>query len=319
MKAVFLDFATVAADTLDVSPLTKLLPELELFDHTPPALVGERIRDCEFVLTNKAHITRELQAIAPGLRFIGLTATGVDNVDIESARERGIAVCNIRGYCTASVVEHVFAVALQLARNVKRYDGIVREGRWQRAENFCMLDFPIRQLSAMTLGIVGLGELGGAVAAMARGFGMQVLVARRIGSEAVAGDDRVALDELLARADVVSLHCPLNEATRGMIGKSALDKMRPDAILVNTARGALVDTAALARALEEKVIGGAAIDVLPQEPPVDGDPLLDYAGNNLILTPHIAWATVEARQNAIDELAANVAAFLDGKKRNRMD
>ena len=181
-----------------------------------------------------------------------------------------------------------------------------------------MLNHPIRELSAMTLGIVGYGELGKAVESMAQHFNMNVLIARRRGTETESGDGRVDLDELLDQADVISLHCPLNEDTQGMFGKEQFQRMKSNAILINTARGGLVQTQALATALTNGDIGGAAIDVLSQEPPVDGDPLLDYAGDNLIMTPHIAWATEEARQRAINELAANVQAFLDGGRRNRV-
>jgi glycerate dehydrogenase len=181
-----------------------------------------------------------------------------------------------------------------------------------------MLGFPLREISAMTLGIVGLGELGGNVARVAESFGMTVKVARRIGQEPVAGDGRVDLDELLRDCDAISLHCPLNDDSRGLIGERELKLMKSDAILINTARGGLVDSAALVSALANGTIAAAAIDVLPQEPPVNGDPLLDYDGDNLILTPHIAWASVEARQNAIDEVAENVRSFLQGGNRNRV-
>jgi glycerate dehydrogenase len=226
-------------------------------------------------------------------------------------------VCNIRGYCTQSVTEHVFGVLLMLGHSLHRYAATVKADEWQRATDFCMLDFPIRELSAMTMGIVGHGELGSGVARMAREFGMQVLVSARAGHDDIAAG-RVAFDEVLRRADVISLHCPLNENTEGLFGADEFKRMKSDAILINTARGALIDSEALVAALQNGDIAGAAVDVLPSEPPVDGDPLLDYSGENLIITPHIAWATGEARQGAIDELAANVVAFLDGRKRNRV-
>ena len=308
----------MGADDLDPAPLAELVGDFELHDATAAEQVAERISGCEFVFTNKARMTSELIAGAEGLRFIGLTATGVDNVDLDAARESGVAVCNIRAYCTQSVAEHVFAVLLALTHSIRQYDQLVRGGSWQRADNFCMLEFPIRELSAMTIGIVGHGVLGGEVERLARAFGMTVLIARRPGTAATPDDGRIDLHELLQRSDAVSLHCPLTDDTRGLIGAAELALMKPDAILINTARGALIDTAALANALVGGAIGGAAIDVLPQEPPVGGDPLLDYAGDNLILTPHIAWGTVEARQNAIDEVAANVRAFLNGEERNRV-
>lgn len=308
----------MGAGELDPSPIAELLPDLEVFDSTPAAEVAGRIDGAGFVFINKVRMTKEIISGAGKLEFIGLTATGVDNVDLDAARENGVAVCNIRAYCTQSVVEHVFAVLLNLAHSIRRYDGLVRKGAWQRADNFCLLEFPIRELSAMTMGIVGHGVLGSAVAEKAREFGMAVMLAQLPGRPVADGEVRVPLDDVLKKCDVLSLHCPLTGETRGLIGEAQLRRMKPTAILVNTARGALVDTAALAAALGDGTIAAAAIDVLPQEPPVDGDPLLDYAGDNLIITPHIAWGTVEARQNAINELAANVKAFLAGEQRNRI-
>jgi glycerate dehydrogenase len=194
----------------------------------------------------------------------------------------------------------------------------VRRGDWQNAVDFCLLGYPIRELSAMTLGIVGYGELGSNVARVAKAFGMEVLVSRRPGAGTVSDDGRVDFDEVLRRSDAVSLHCPLTPETRGLIGERELELMKHDAILINTARGGLVDSGALVNALGSGAIAAAAIDVLTTEPPVDGDPILDYQGNNLIVTPHIAWATVEARQNAINEVARNVESFLDGGDRNRI-
>lgn len=318
MKAVFLDYATIGAKELDSTPLLEVMPDLEIFDDTPDSKRAERVRDAEIVMTNKVRIRRELFEQAGSLKFIGVTATGTDNIDLDAAREHGVAVANIRAYCTRSVVEHVFAVMLNLTHNIARYDRSVRSGKWQQSDDFCMLDFPIRELSAMTLGLVGHGELGRGVERIAKQFGMTVMVARRAGTGAQRGDGRHDLHELLPVADVVSLHCPLTDATRGLIGAEELALMKPTAILINTARGGLVDSAALAAALGESRIAAAAIDVLAQEPPVDGDPLLDYDGDNLIITPHIAWATREARQNALDELAENVRAFLNGEERNRI-
>ena len=318
MKAVFLDFATMGADDLDPSPLTDLLPDLQFFDVTPEELTTERIRDAEFVFTNKIRFNDEALDSAKSLRFIGLTATGTDNVDLSGADKYGIAVCNIRAYCTQSVVEHVFGVLLNFTHNISRFAEIVRNGEWQESDEFCMLRYPIRELSGMTLGIVGHGALGRGVAKAAREFGMTVLIARRPGMSAKHVDGRTDFREMLGRADVITLHCPLSDDTKNLFGEEEFRLMKPDAILINTARGGLIDSAALAAALGNGEIGAAAVDVLPQEPPAEGDPLLDYDGTNLIVTPHVAWATKEARQSAINELAANVEAFLRGEKRNRV-
>ena len=316
MKAVMLDWATMGPD-LDISEMKALLPELEIYEETSDDEIAERIAGAEIVLGNKVMISETLFPGAPEMRFIGLTATGTDNIDLDAARRHGVAVANIRAYCTGSVAEHVFGCLLNLTHNLHGYDADVRDGAWQEASNFCMLTRPIRELSAMTLGIVGYGELGKGVARIGEAFGMQVIVATRPGSDSVP-EGRVAFDELLARADVISLHCPLTDATRGLFGADQFRAMKKTAILVNTARGALVDSRALADALGTGEIAAAAIDVLPNEPPVDGDPLLDYSGDNLMVTPHIAWGTLEARQAAVNELTANIAAFLEGRERNRV-
>jgi len=316
MKAVFLDWATMGPD-LDTRQLRALLPGLNVFDVTEDHEVAARIQDAAFVLTNKIRLTDELLKRCPELRFIGLTATGTDNVNLETAARHGVAVCNIRAYCTQSVAEHVFGCLLSLTHSLGRYAADVRAGEWQKSDNFCLLTHPVRELSAMTLGIVGYGELGKGVAKTGASFGMEVIVSKRTGTNEER-DDRVSFAELLARSDVISLHCPLNDDTHRLFGAAEFLKMKNDAILINTARGGLIDSAALAEALSTGQIAAAAIDVLPKEPPVQGDPLLDYKGDNLIVTPHIAWATNEARQAAVDELVANIAAFMEGRQRNRV-
>jgi glycerate dehydrogenase len=316
MKAVFLDFATMGTG-LDLKELESLVSELVIHEDSPDDAIAARIADADIVFTNKIRLTRGLLENAPKLKLIALTATGTDNIDTNCAREHGIAVANIRHDCTQSVVEHVFGVLLSLTHSLGQYQRSVRAGDWQRSSDFCMLHHPVRELSSMTLGVVGYGALGQGVARIGREFGMQVLVAARPGAEEVPAG-RVTLCRLLGKADVISLHCPLTDATRNLFGKPEFKAMKRSAILVNTARGGLVDSRALVDALAKGEIAAAAVDVLPDEPPVDGDPLLDYRGDNLIVTPHIAWATDEARQNAIDELAANTRAFLEGIERNRV-
>ena len=300
-----------------MASLMQALPGLQFFDSTEPQLTAERIKDSEFVLANKTRLDERALSAATSLKYIGLTATGTDNVDLATARKLGIAVTNIRAYCTRSVVEHVFAVILGLSHNLYRYHRAVREGDWRKSKDFCLLEYPIRELSSMTLGIVGFGELGRGVAEMAGEFGMDTLVARRRGA-AATDDGRCDFVEFLQRSDIVSLHCPLTAETKNLLGHDEFRLMKQNAILVNTARGGLVDSRALVDALRSGALAAAAIDVLREEPPVHGDPLLDYEGDNLLLTPHIAWATIAARQNAIDELAANVRSFLEGGTRNRV-
>ena len=317
MNAIFLDYATVSFNgDLDPASLNRAMPGLELHDHTRQRDVASAPAAMEVVLVNKLQITREVIEGAPHLRLIALAATGTNNVDLDAARERGVAVCNLRDYCTASVVQHVFGVLLLLTHKLREYDALVRSGAWQRGEQFCLLDYPIRELTGRKFGIVGHGALGRGVARAAHAFGLEVLVANRPGGERVPG--RTDLDELLTRVDVLSLHCPLSPATTGLIGARELGLMKPDAVLINTARGALVDSQALADVLRAGRLGGAAIDVLPQEPPVGGNPLLAGDIPNLIVTPHIAWAARDARQRCLEEMAANVEDFRRGGRRGRV-
>jgi glycerate dehydrogenase len=317
MRAVFLDFGTVSNGDLDPGPLERAVPGLVIHQQTAQADVALRVAGCEAIFANKSVIDRATIAANPQLKLVALTATGVDNVDLAAAQEAGIAVCNIRGYCTASVAQHVFALLLALTHRLSEYHALVAAGSWQEAGQFSVFPFPIRELQGRVLGIVGHGTLGKAVAAIAQAFGMQVEIANRPGGAPAAG--RRDLDEMLPELDVLSLHCPLTESTRGLIGRERLARMKPDAVLINTARGALVDTQSLADALRSGTIGGAGIDVLEREPPPPGHPLLDPSIPNLILTPHVAWAAREARQRCLDELALNVLAFLSGGRRNRVD
>lgn len=316
MRAVFLDFGTVSSDDLDTASLERVTPGIVLRAQTPAADVPARIAGFEAVFVNKSVITRAMIESNPQLRLIALTATGTDNVDLAAAREAGVAVCNLRDYCTPSVVQHVFAMLLALTHRLRDYDALVHSGRWEQAGQFSVFPYPIRELQGRVFGIVGHGALGRAVARVAMSFGMQVEIANRPGGPATAG--RKDLDDLLPQLDVLSLHCPLTDATRGLIGAARLARMKPDAVLINTARGALVDAQALAEALCSRRLGGAGIDVFEREPPPAGHPLLDPAIPNLIVSPHIAWAARESRQRCLDELALNVESFLAGGRRNRV-
>ena len=327
MKSVFLDFGTVSHDDLETVRLERALPGIELFGTSTDAEVDARIAGCEYILTNKLQITRARMQAVPGLKFVGLTATGTNNVDLEAAKALGIAVCNITDYCTVSVAQHVLGVILALTHRLRDYHDAAVDGTWARCEQFSVPGPPIRELSGKVLGIVGHGTLGRAVAKACRdALGMRILVAERPGTPAgreadtntSIGPVRTSLDEVLRAADVLSLHCPLTPATRGLIGRRELALMKPDALLVNTARGALVDLDALVDALKGGDLGGAAIDVLPEEPPVSGSPLFAPGIPNLIVTPHIAWAAFEARQRAVDELALHVEDFQRGGKRGRV-
>jgi glycerate dehydrogenase len=317
MPSIFLDYATVSFNgDLDPAALQRAMPQIKLRPHTAQADVAAAIAGAEFVLVNKLRLSREIIECTPALKLIALAATGTNNIDLDAAREHGVAVCNLRDYCTASVVQHVLGTLLLLTQKLREYDALVRSGAWGRGGQFCLLDFPIRELTGRKLGIVGYGTLGKGVAHAARAFGLEVLVANRPRGPSMPG--RVDLDDLLPQVDVLSLHCPLTPDTQGMIGERELASMKPDAVLINTARGALIDSQALADALRAGRLGGAAIDVLPQEPPVDGNPLLAGDIPNLIVTPHIAWAAREARQRCLDEMATNVDDFRRGGRRNRV-
>jgi glycerate dehydrogenase len=324
MKAVFLDFATLGPADLDTSELNAHLPDLSIYEHTSDAELIHRIAAAEILLVNKISLSATALAAAPKLKLICLAATGSDNIDLKAAAAQGITVCNIRDYCTASVVQHVFALILTLTQHLENYRDQVRTGEWQRSSDFCLLSPPIRELRGKTLGLIGLGTLGGGVAAVARAFGMRVIAARLPWRTAApAGKDgqsapRIALEALLEQADIVSLHCPLNDDTRHIIDAYALGLMKSDALLINTARGGLVDSNALLDELTRGELGGAGIDVLEEEPPVSGNALIDARLDNLIVTPHIAWSAREARQNALDEMMANILAFAAGESRNRL-
>ncbi len=317
MKAVFLDYATVSNGDLDASRLLRAVPGLQLLTATRQEDVGAQIAGHEVVLLNKLRLDRALIAATPTLKLVALAATGTNNVDLEAAREHGIAVCNIRDYCTPSVAQHVLGMVLALTHRSIDYSRAAVDGTWARSAQFTVLEWPIRELSDRVLGVVGWGVLGQAAArACERALGMQVLVANRAGEPPQPG--RVPLHELLPQVDVLTLHCPLTPATNGLIGARELALMKHDALIINTARGALIDLAALAAALRMGRLGGAAIDVLPQEPPVDGSPLFAPGLPNLIVTPHVAWAARESRQRCIDEIAANVEDFRAGGRRGRV-
>ena len=283
---------------------------------TAASEVVPRLRGANVAVVNKVVLDAPSLAQLPGLRHIALCATGSNNIDLAYCRAHGIAVTNIRGYAVHTVPEHVFMLMLALRRRLPAYQADVRAGRWQDAAQFCFFDHPIRDLHGATLGIVGFGVLGQAVANLATAFGMSVLVAEHKGRAPRAGF--VDFDTVLAQADVISLHAPLTPATRHLIGAPELARMRQDAILINCGRGGLVDEQALAAALRAGRLSGAGIDVLSEEPPRHGNPLLAHDLPNLIVTPHIAWASREAMQTMADQLIDNIEAFVAGQARNRL-
>lgn len=279
--------------------------------------VVERLRGATIAITNKVALREAEIAALPHLKMVAIAATGTDNVDLTACRARGIVVANIRDYALVTVPEHVFTLVLALRRRLQDYTRDVAAGRWQQSSRFCLLDHPISDLAGSRLGIVGYGTLGRRVAAIGRAFGMQVCASSRTPVDEADVID-LPLPELLASCDVVSLHLPLTPQTRNMIGAQQLAGMKRSALLINTARGGLVDEAALAQALRDGTIGGAGFDVLSQEPPVNGNPLLDPSLPNFILTPHVAWASAGAMQTLADMLIDNIEAFEKGQPINAL-
>lgn len=311
LKAVFLDYSALDQHDLDFSPLKSVLPELELYAATAPEQVVERLIDADIAIVNKVYLTAEILAQLPKLKLILVSATGVNNVDLATAQAKGIVVSNCQGYGTTSVAQHAIALMFALATNLIRYHNAVQQGRWQTSEQFCFLDYPIVELSGKTLGILGYGELGKEVARLATALGMKVVVGNLPHRPAHA--ERLALDVLLPQVDILTLHCPLTEHTRNLIGEAELARMKSSAFLINTARGGVVNEQALAEALQQGKIAGAATDVLTVEPPRQGNILLDQNLPNLTITPHSAWGSSQARQRIVQQLAENAAAFLSGQ------
>jgi glycerate dehydrogenase len=278
------------------------------FGETAPGEVVERLAPATIAICNKLPLRAETLSQLPKLKLIAVAATGVDNVDLSYCRSHNIAVCNTRGYAVNSLPEHALMLMLALRRNLIAYRNDVKAGRWHKAKQFCLLDHPIGDLRGATLGIVGFGTLGKSMAQLGRAVGMEVLVAVR--------DDRAGFQEVLRRSDVLSLHCPLTDETKNLIGAEELAQMKPDAILINTARGGLIDDQALIEALKNGRLAGAGIDVLRNEPPRDGNPLLEVDLPNLIVTPHNAWASRQAMQTLADQLIDNLEAFVRGSPQN---
>jgi len=276
---------------------------------------ASRLGGATIAITNKVPLRADALAQLPELKMIAVAATGTDIIDLAACRERGIVVSNIRNYAYATLPEHVFAMILALRRNLLAYRADVQAGKWQKSDKFCLFDHPITDLAGSKLGLLGYGALGQAVARLGRAFGMEILVHKRTPVKQ-DGVKNVSWDELLETSDVLSLHAPLNEQTRNIIGAAELARMKRSALLINTARGGLVDEAALARALTTGVIAGAGFDVLVKEPPPEDNVLLKLHLPNFILTPHIAWASTQAMQILADQLIDNIEAFAAGRSAN---
>ena len=311
------DTAIVILDGFTANPgdiswaAIEALGNCKIYDRTGEADVVARAADADIVLTNKTLITQKSLAALPRLRYIGVLATGYNTVDVQAAQQRGILVCNVPEYSTPNVTQAVFALLLELTNRTGHHSQTVHEGRWSASPDFCYWDGELVELAGRTLGIVGYGRIGKAVAAVGRAFGMQILAHRRSASD---DPQFVSLDRLLSESDVVSLHCPLVPDTKELINAAKLAQMKPSAFLINTARGALIHEPDLAAALNTERIAGAGLDVLSVEPPLASNPLL--SARNCVLTPHIAWATRNARLRLLEVTAANIRGYLLNRPQN---
>lgn len=311
MQTTFLDRDTLDQGDLDMDALSTVCGRWHSFGRTPPESLADRIGHSDVVITNKCVIGAEVLDACPQLALINVVATGVNNIDIDAARERGITVTNCQGYGTEAVSQHAIALMLALCTRLIDYHQAVQAGRWAQSPDFCLLDYPIRELAGQTLVVVGYGDLGRAVVDKAQAMGMQVLIAERPGIETPRAG-RVTFAEGIERADILTLHCPLTESTQALIGTDVLQRMKPTAFLINTARGGLIDEPALVQALRTAEIGGAGLDGLSVEPPVTGNPLLAPGIPNLIVTPHSAWGSRPARQRIIEQTVENISAWQRG-------
>lgn len=308
--AVFLDHSSLDLGDLDMTPLQNAFGEFRVHDRSAPEQIVERLQGAQVAIVNKTQITAATLAACPDLKLVLISATGTNNVDLAAAREHGVTVCNCQGYGTPSVAQHTLMLLLALATRLPDYQRDVAAGLWQKSPQFCLLDYPIVELEGKTLGVLGHGELGGAVVKLAEAFGMRVLLGQIPGRP--ARPDRLALAELLPQIDALTLHCPLNADTENMLGAKELQLMKPGAYVINTARGGLINEQALADTLRSGHLGGAATDVLTQEPPTQGNPLLAGDIPRLIITPHSAWGSREARQRIVLQMAENAQTFFAG-------
>lgn len=311
---VFLDRATLK-DSVKLPPLA-FEHSWKTYASTPPEKVVSRLREATIAVVNKVKLTREILEELPNLRFISVAATGTDNIDLNACKELGIAVSNIRGYAIKTVPEHTLALILSLRRNLRGYHQDVAKGEWQKAGQFCFFNHPINDLSGQTLSIIGSGAIGQAVANLAVAFGMKVIFAEKKGAAKVR-PGYTEFDEMLRSADIISLHCPLTPETRNLLSDEEFAKMTRHPIVINTARGGLIDETALVNALKTGQIAAAGMDVAETEPPKPDNPLLSLMEfPNFILTPHVAWASQEAMQALADQLVGNIEAFVTGQPRN---
>lgn len=317
MHAVFLDKKTFNND-IDFSVIEQPLDRCSYFATTAPDEVIARSKNADVIITNKVVLNEALLQKLPHLKLICIAATGINNLDIDAAKALGIAVTNVSGYAKQSVAQYVFAQLLEYYQQTSHHNANTEQGLWQQSDTFCHLGNSITELAGKTIGIIGYGDLGQSVAKIAQAFNMKVMVAERPNAETIRAD-RFSFDEVVAKADVLTFHCPQTPETEGMINQALLKKMKPSALLINTARGPLVNNIDLINALKNHDIAYAVLDVLDQEPPPADHPLLNCHLDNLKITAHIAWASREAQQRLINGIAENISAFLQGQLLNRVD
>ncbi len=315
MKLVILERNSVGTD-VDVSCFEKF-GEVTCYPNTVAANTSERVKDADIILANKAPLNESTLKDAPNVKLICLLATGFDNVDLAYCKSRSIKVTNVVNYCTSTVAQHTLLLALALSEKIAFYDDYVKSGAYSAQDRFSNFDRTFYDLEGKTWGIIGMGTIGRRVAGLAQAFGCRVIFYSASGKSTCTDYKRVEFDTLLQESDILSLHCPLSDRTRGLINKDALSKMKETAILVNVARGPVVDTRALYDALVTDQIAGAGLDVLEQEPMAKDNPLARIKDSSkLIITPHMAWASLESRTRLVDEVVKNIEAFLAGENRN---
>ncbi len=311
MKAVFLDYVSLDQNDLNFKDLENIFDEWEIYPSTSSEQLLERIQNVDVIISNKVVVNAEAIQQCPNLKLILISATGTNNIDLVQAKKQGVVVCNCQAYGTSAVAQHTLMLMLNLATSFKQYERAVQNGDWNKASQFCLLDYPIIELEGKTLGILGYGELGKAVAKLAEAFGMKILVGAL--PNRPVQENRIPFNELLSQVDFLTLHCPLSTDTQNLIDAKAFDAMKHSAFLINCARGGIVNEQDLADALIAGKIAGAATDVLMVEPPKDGNVLLNSEIPNLLITPHSAWGSVDARQRIVQQMVENVEAFKKGK------
>lgn len=310
VRCIFLDRASIDCNDLDFSEISELT-DFQAHDRTADNHIVQHAAGAEIIISNKVRLGRSEFEQLPKLKLICVIATGTNNIDHDAAQDFGIGIMNVKDYAAAAVSQHVLLLMLALAGNFKAYQQDLSQGRWQQQDQFCLLNHPITSLQHKTLGLIGYGHIAKAVEQKARAFGMSVIIAQSLRPDSPAQPDRVDFNDCLAQSDVISLHCPLSEYSRNLFAKAQFARMKHSALLINTARGGIIDESDLISALQNRQIAGAALDCIEHEPPRAQDAIIQAQLPNLIITPHNAWGTREARQQLVDGTAQNIRLYLE--------